>query len=268
MSIRWSPSSAMRRSSRNFFYLDGAISVTQPFLTPFGAQPTDLSSGTQNRYTASSYRVTPYIQGVLPGNVEYELRNNSIWANENGAPISTNNSFTNEWLGHLASPLAPLGWFADLDAVDVKFSNQSSQRMNQVRAGPRYAYDAQIRLQASVGYEDNNFPLTNYRGYTYGAGIEWRPSDRTTAFANVEHRFFGTSYLGHPRSPDALDGVEFQRFEKHHELPAAAGDALANFVHERRWPAEPIVRVANSRARRCARTPSTAISQARGCRHR
>lgn len=177
------------------FFLDGAISVTQPFLTPFGAQPSNLSSGTQNRYTASSYRVTPYVQGVMPGNVEYELRNNSIWANENGAPISTNNSFTNEWLGHLASPVAPLGWFADLDAVDVKFSNQSSQRMNLVRGGARYAYDAQIRLEASGGYEDNNFPLTNYRGFTYGAGIEWRPSERTTAFANVGHRFFGTSYL-------------------------------------------------------------------------
>jgi uncharacterized protein (PEP-CTERM system associated) len=164
-------------------------------LSAFGAQPTNLSSGSQNRYTASSYRITPYIQGQTAGNIEYELKNNSIWSITNGAPINVSNAYTNETVGHVGNPRSKLGWFADLDFLDVKFSDQGSQRMNLVRAGPRYAYDAQLRLLASAGYEENHFPFSDYSGVTYGAGIEWRPSERTSIVANVEHRFFGTSYL-------------------------------------------------------------------------
>jgi len=178
-----------------FLYLDGAISITQPYLSAFGAQPNNLSSATNNRYSASSYRITPYIKGLAAENVEWELRNSSIWSITNGAPINVSNAYTNETVGHIGNSHSILGWFADLDFLNVKFSDQGSQRMNLVRMGPRYAYDPQLRLLASAGYEENNFPYSSYRGATYGAGIEWRPSERTSAVANIEHRFFGTSVL-------------------------------------------------------------------------
>ena len=178
-----------------FFYLDGAISVTQPYLSAFGGQPTNLSSATDNRYTASSYGITPYIKGLAADNVEWELRNSSIWSITNNAPINISNAFTNETIGHVTNSRSQLGWFADLDFLNVKFSDQGSQRMNLVRMGPRYAYDPQLRLLASAGYEENHFPFSDYSGVTYGAGIEWRPSERTSVVGNVEHRFFGTSFL-------------------------------------------------------------------------
>ena len=40
-----------------------------------------LANATENRYTAATYRVSPYIKGITPGDVEYELRNNNIWTN-------------------------------------------------------------------------------------------------------------------------------------------------------------------------------------------
>ena len=95
----------------------------------------------------------------------------------------------------VASEVTPFGWFADLNATDVKFTDQSTQRLNLVRTGPRYAITPQLRVQVSVGYEDDNFPAAEYRNVIYGANVQWRPSPRTTAAAGVEHRFFGTSFL-------------------------------------------------------------------------
>ena len=72
----------------------------------------------------ATYRVTPYIQGTMPANIKYELRNNNIWTNLSGTPITTNNSYTNEWIGKLSSPIAPYGWSIDYDRTDVKFTDQ------------------------------------------------------------------------------------------------------------------------------------------------
>ena len=178
-----------------FFYVEGAASVSQQFLTPFGAQPVSLTNATDNRYTASTYRISPYIKGITTRNTQYELRNNSFWTTLNGAPVTTQNSFTSEWLGRIDSPMAPLGWSANFDLVDVKFENQASQQTNLARVGPRYAYDSQLQFHADIGYEDNHYPFSNYRGYIYGLGLEWRPTERTSVVASWEHRFFGASYL-------------------------------------------------------------------------
>lgn len=179
----------------NFFYVEGAVNVLQQFFNPFGAQPTNIANATPNRYTTALYRVSPYIQGTATGGVNYQLRNNSIWSNLNGAPIAANNSYTSEWVGKVDGPATPLGWSVDFDLTDVKFNNQAPQKTNLGRLGTRYFYDPQIHLRADVGYEDNHYSLSSFRGYIYGVGIDWRPTERTSVVANWEHRFFGSSYL-------------------------------------------------------------------------
>lgn len=179
----------------DFFFVEGLISVTQPFLTPFGAQPNDFTTDTRNRYTSSLYRISPFIRGDNPNTVKYQLRNDSSWANLNGGPIELNNSYTSQWTGYIDTPVTPLGWHADIDLVRVKFKDQDSQQTNVARFGPRYAYDPVTHLAAHVGYEDNRYPFSDYAGTVYGVGLEWRPSERTKVVANWEHRFFGSSYI-------------------------------------------------------------------------
>ena len=45
------------------------------------------------------------------------------------------------------------------------------------------------------GTRTTTIRFQSYRGYIYGVGIEWRPTERTNVVANWEHRFFGASYL-------------------------------------------------------------------------
>ena len=97
------------------FFIEGAILASEQFLTPFGAQPADISNATQNRYTAANYRVSPYIKGTTSDGIRYELRNNNTWTNLSGAPVSTNNAYYSEWRGNVAGPSSGSAWSLDYD---------------------------------------------------------------------------------------------------------------------------------------------------------
>jgi uncharacterized protein (PEP-CTERM system associated) len=178
-----------------FFFVEAAVNASQQFFSPFGAQPIDIANATNNRYTTVTYRVSPYIQGETSGNITYLLRNNSIWSNLSSTPIEANDSYTSEWVGRVESRRTPLGWTAEFNLADVKFNNQAPQKTNLGRVALNYDYNPQLHFRADVGYEDNHYPLSDYRGSIYGLGFEWRPTERTSAVANWEHRFFGASYL-------------------------------------------------------------------------
>jgi uncharacterized protein (PEP-CTERM system associated) len=154
-----------------------------------------LSNATQNRYTSSNYRVSPYIRGTTSDGIQYEVRNNNTWTTLSGAPIATNNAYYSEWLGRLASPSARVGWSADYDWSDVKFTDQPGQISELARASIYYQPDPNVRVYADGGYEDNRYTFTDYHDAIYGVGMQWRPTPRTNLVANWEHRFFGSSYL-------------------------------------------------------------------------
>jgi len=178
-----------------FFQVEAAANVSQQYFNPFGAQPASLAYATNNRYTAAFYRVSPYLQGNTPGDVKYELRNNNVWTNLNGAPISTSNSYTNEWLGNVNGPIRTFGWAAEGNYSDVKFTDQRPQIQALGRARLLWQPDPQVRLDVDGGYEDNRFPLAEYQGPIYGAGMQWVPNERMRFVGNWEHRYFGASYL-------------------------------------------------------------------------
>ena len=64
---------------QNLLFVEAAVSVTQQFFSPFGAQPASLTNPSQNRYRSDLFRVSPYIKGVTQANTSYELRNDNVW---------------------------------------------------------------------------------------------------------------------------------------------------------------------------------------------
>jgi uncharacterized protein (PEP-CTERM system associated) len=155
-----------------FFYVDASAFVSQQFLNPFGAQPVSLATATENRYTSSVYRVSPYIQGVTTGNVQYELRNDSYWTLLNGAPTQTSDSYTSQWTGKLDSPVTPLGWSA--------ISTDRRQVQQPGGADDEPGGWAALRPQGYGSARMSGTGITiihaSYRGYIYGVGLEWRPT--------------------------------------------------------------------------------------------
>jgi uncharacterized protein (PEP-CTERM system associated) len=181
-----------------FFFIEGAINVSQQFLSPFGPQPAGNIGVTDNRYTSAGFRVSPYIRGVFAGGTTYLLRSDSIWSNlgqVQNVPGSTS-SFNQRWSGRLDSPIRTFGWSADASATRTSFSNQERDVSSEiVRGYLNYRPDPQVLVYAIGGYEWNDYYFSESSSPVYGVGGEWRPTERTNVNGNWQNRFFGSSYL-------------------------------------------------------------------------
>jgi len=179
---------------QNLLFVEAAVSVTQQFFSPFGAQPASLTNPSQNRYRSDLFRVSPYIKGVTQANTSYELRNDNVWSNLSGAPISTSNSYYTSFSGLASNTQTTLGWQGSFNYTDVRFNNQSPITTQVYRVSPLYTVNPQLRLSVSGGYEENQGTVTSSSNVTYGAGFVWHPTPRTNVAGDYEHRFFGSSY--------------------------------------------------------------------------
>jgi len=175
----------------HFFFIEGSANVSQQYLTPFGARSDSLANATNNRFTAQTYRVTPYVKGETT-DYSYILRDDNIWTK--GSASEVNSAYTNGLVGTFQRDPRPLGWAVDVDRTATTFQDQSRQLLELARARGLYQIDPQVRLSLSAGYEHNDLLLESEDNTIYGAGITWRPTERSNVEANWEHRFFGASY--------------------------------------------------------------------------
>jgi uncharacterized protein (PEP-CTERM system associated) len=179
----------------NFLFLEGVVDVTQQFYNPFGAQPVGVTNPTQNRYRSSVYRVSPIISSSTSAGTVYELRNDNVWTNLNGAPVSTNNAHYTRFIGHATNTTTTVGWRASFDYNETKFNNQQSPNVTQVYRGSAiWNATPVLQLTATAGWESNRFSLTSSNDFIYGAGFVWRPQQLMTVTGDYEHRYFGASY--------------------------------------------------------------------------
>lgn len=199
----------------NLFYIEGAGSVTQQFISPLGPQPVSGTSVTNNRYTSSTWSINPYIRGRTPSDITYSLRNNNRWTliSGVGSSVALSNAYTQEWIGNVATPIYTFGAAVDYIKRDVTYQDSTNEIHTQlVRGTFNYQFDPQLRLFVTGGYEDNEFGLTRNSGSIYGIGANWRPTERTVADAFWEERFFGGSY----------------RFSLSHRTPLSAWNVSAS----------------------------------------
>jgi uncharacterized protein (PEP-CTERM system associated) len=198
-----------------FFFVEGAVNVSQQYLSPFGPQPAGTIGVTDNRYTAAAFRVSPFIRGTFANGTTYLLRNDNIWSNlgytQNVSGATS--SYVQRWTGRLDSPIRTFGWSLDGAATSTKFSNQRAVTNEIVRGYLNYKPDPQVLLYGIGGYEWNNYYLTRSDNIVYGAGGEWRPTERTLVRGNWQERFFGSEYLGQitHRNPQVAFDVNASR---------------------------------------------------------
>jgi uncharacterized protein (PEP-CTERM system associated) len=201
-----------------FFYVDATANVGQTYISPFGPQPSNLTTPTSNRYTSQTYSVSPYIKGVMAQKISYSLRDDNVWTRSSSfgdSSLTVPTTYYNNLSGQMSSSAGYWGWTLD-------YSRQYYD--NGVTGGPStlqtahaigsYQVDPQLSLSLRGGYERDKFSMAPYeQGLIYGAGMSWQPTDRTSASGFWEHHFFGSSYsaqLSH-RLPNVALSANFSR---------------------------------------------------------
>jgi uncharacterized protein (PEP-CTERM system associated) len=181
-----------------FFFIDAFASISQEFISPFGARPGDITIATPNRTETRSVGVSPYVRGVLGWGHEYELRYRHLWTSSDAVSVSDVES--QYWTGRLASPVRLFGWALEYEQSKIEqedFTLQPDRESRLARARLLFQPDYAWRFSVSGGREENNFELLREMKSSdiYGAGVTWNPNARTRAEAYYEERFFGPSRL-------------------------------------------------------------------------
>lgn len=201
-----------------FFYVEATANISETFVSPFGAQPSNLTTPSNNRYIAETYSVSPYIKGVIAPNIAYSLRDDNIWTpsstyGNSSAKVPT--TYLNNLNGQMGPPAAPWGWTLQYSRQDYDNGVISDRYIVQIGRGiVSYAFDPQFTVSARGGYENDRFATApTIEGPIYGFGVDWRPTDRTVLDGHWEHQFFGSSYswlLTH-RLPNVALSANFSR---------------------------------------------------------
>ena len=206
-----------------FFFVDATANVSQTYLSPFGAQPGNLTVPTNNRYTSESYSVSPYIKGVLGSQVAYLVRDDNGWTTSQTFGDSSLKAPGTYWnnLDAEANSVAggPAGWSVQYTRQNYDSGAGTGRNILQLgRAIASYRVDPQLDLSLRGGYESDRFSQesaigTSTSGAFYGGGLHWRPTERTDLNGFWEHHFFGSSYswqLTH-RLPNVALSANFAR---------------------------------------------------------
>jgi uncharacterized protein (PEP-CTERM system associated) len=124
-------------------------------------------------------------------------------------------TYYNNLTGQMSSSTGYWGWTLD-------YSRQYYD--NGVTSGPStlqtahaigsYQVDPQLSLSLRGGYERDKFSMVpTQQGIIYGAGMSWRPTERTSVDGFWEHHFYGSSYsaqVSH-RLPNVALSANFSR---------------------------------------------------------
>ena len=205
-----------------FFWVDATANVSQTYASPFGPQPANLVVPTANRYTSETYSVSPYIKGAIDSQTSYSVRDDNVWTSSStygGSSVSVPTTYWNNLNGQVNTVRGLWGLTLEYSGQYYNNGVNTDTYIVQVaRAIASYQIDPQLDVSLRLGYESDRFPQAttfggNQEGVIYGAGVHWRPTDRTDLNGYWEHRFFGSSYswqLTH-RLPNIALSANFTR---------------------------------------------------------
>ena len=201
-----------------FFFIDATASASTSYVSPFGPQPANLTVETNNRQITQTYSVSPYIQGVIAPKISYSLRDDNVWTPSSSfgdSSVKAPTTYYNNLTGQMNSSTGYWGW--SLDYSRQYYDNGLTggpSTLQTAHAIGTYQVDPQLSLSLRSGYERDKFSeAPTEQGIIYGAGMNWRPTERTSVNGFWEHHFFGSSYsaqLSH-RLPNVALGANFSR---------------------------------------------------------
>lgn len=176
-------------------FVDLSGSYTRQAISAFGSQATSPGLTDANQADVASLSISPHVRGRLGSLARYEARlsHNVTRAKGTNAGDGENSAASLHFDGGGSG--APLGWSADASHNISAYRGGRRTFDSRVRAGLSYVVSNELRLGVSAGTERTDLrTLDAESNATYGAQVEWTPTERTLLSGNIEKRFFGTAH--------------------------------------------------------------------------
>ena len=178
-----------------FAFVDSRASYTQQAISAFGSQSPSPGLSSSNRSDVGSLSISPYLLGRFGAALRYEARVSleTTRAKDTNASDVDNASASL----HLDSGVtgSRLGWSADATHMVADYREGRRTFDSRVRAGVSYLFVRELKVGLTGGTERTDLrTLNGESNATWGAQVEWTPTERTSLAANAEKRFFGTAH--------------------------------------------------------------------------
>jgi uncharacterized protein (PEP-CTERM system associated) len=183
----------------DFLYLDGSANISQQLISLLGS-PADANTNNSNRATVGTYSISPYAQkrfgsfanGLLRYTHSAAIFQNNVSGNSQSdgviAALSSGSRFdVIDWSLNYSERHTNNGSSTSLQSNTTNFETESATLGLKV--------SRTFRVFATVGRDSNNFiNAAELNGDYYTAGVDWRPSDRTSIQASAGKRYLGNTY--------------------------------------------------------------------------
>jgi hypothetical protein len=217
-----------------WLFIDFSGDISQQSLNALGPLSTGNGYSPTNSAEVSHYSVSPFVQGVLGGAVDYNARfNRTITHAGNASSSDVGESLASVNLSSSVA-LSRLGWVADASRYNVDYSAGRGTEADQTDVGLRLAITPQLSAVAKVGREYSNYTSRDKQAHdTQDLSLSWQPSPLLQASASWGQRSYGDI---HAASVEYHSPLVVVRLADRREVTAVPGQVLPVLL----LPAQPV----------------------------
>lgn len=179
----------------DFFFIDATGTISQQYLSAFGAVSPSTANVNNNQTETSNYSLSPYVRGTMLGWVDYLVRYRRSTTSSQSNLASDYDA--SEWTGVIdgSTRWSRITWALDASHVQNTYSRGRDTDGSHYGITLSYRFNPQFQVSLLGGRESNDYvTLDQETNYTRGFGVDWTPDLRTQLAAKVRNRFFGTGY--------------------------------------------------------------------------
>lgn len=176
-------------------FLQATAQIGQGAISAFGAQPNASGLPNANSTEVRTISLAPRWQGPLFGDLQFAANGQIGMTNAQGG---TQGDSTTSQVSLQVSPRSagPLGWSVQASRQSGDFRAGAATGSSRVFGSVSRAFnDLDLRLSATTGYErGNQVSISQRSANTWGLGLTWMPTPRTSADLNYDQRLFGATH--------------------------------------------------------------------------
>lgn len=174
--------------------VDIRANISQQSLSAFGVQSAGTLFPERNRTEVRSIGISPVLRGRLGDSVNVEARSNWVKTATTASTAPDSTVLVNSLL--LSGRTGTIGWSADVADTRIDYDQTGREAGNRrLNLGLSYSPNPDWQFSARAGRESDTVrSIDSQSTDTWGVGVRWVPSPRTSINAQYDRRYFGNGH--------------------------------------------------------------------------
>lgn len=174
--------------------IDVRAGISQQSISAFGVQAANPQLLDRNRTEVRTLGISPVLRGRLGESIAVEARSN--WTKTAATAAAAPDSTVLAHSLRLSGRAGTFGWSADVADTRIDYGETGREAGNRrLNLGLSYSPNPDWQFSARAGRESDTVrSIDSNSTDTWGGGVSWVPSPRTSINAQYDRRYFGNGH--------------------------------------------------------------------------